>query len=103
MSSVPRNLRAPSAVRSPRLGGLRVAPVRRRLWSPWSPGPATKRESHVRRRTPAVSLLLAALLLVAACGSGGGSATGPAAPAGPPQRGGEITVLEDAAFAGGWP
>jgi len=57
----------------------------------------------VRRRTPAVSLLLAALLFVAACGSGGGSATGPAAPAGPPQRGGEITVLEDAAFAGGWP
>jgi peptide/nickel transport system substrate-binding protein len=49
-----------------------------------------------------VPLLLAALLLLAACGDGG-PRTAAAAPAGPPQRGGEITVLEDAAFAGGWP
>jgi peptide/nickel transport system substrate-binding protein len=57
----------------------------------------------VRRRTHAVALLLAALLVLAACGGGGGSSAGPAAPTGPPQRGGEVTVLEDAAFAGGWP
>jgi peptide/nickel transport system substrate-binding protein len=57
----------------------------------------------VRRRTHAVALLLAALLVLAACGGGGGSSAEPAAPTGPPQRGGEITVLEDAAFAGGWP
>ncbi|OZM83419.1 ABC transporter substrate-binding protein [Pseudonocardia sp. MH-G8] len=51
-----------------------------------------------------VSLLLAALLVLAACGGGGGGAGDvTAAPAGPPQRGGEITVLEDTAFAGSWP
>ncbi|HLU54510.1 MAG TPA: ABC transporter substrate-binding protein [Pseudonocardia sp.] len=56
----------------------------------------------MRRRTRAAAPVLAALLLLAACGGEGRSA-GPAAPTGPPQRGGEITVLEDAAFAGGWP
>jgi peptide/nickel transport system substrate-binding protein len=53
-----------------------------------------------------VALLLAALLVLAACGGGGGgggAGTAPAAPAGPPQRGGELTVLESASFAGGWP
>src|SRR2546421_10980533 len=61
---------------------------------------------HVRRREAAPlllrSLLLAAFLLLAACG-GGGRAAGPAAHTGPPQRGGEVTVLENASFAGGWP
>jgi peptide/nickel transport system substrate-binding protein len=48
-----------------------------------------------------VSLVVAALLALTACGGGGGDAGGQ--PTGPPQRGGEITVLEDASFAGGWP
>ncbi|TNC27052.1 ABC transporter substrate-binding protein [Amycolatopsis alkalitolerans] len=44
------------------------------------------------------------MLGLAACGGGtGGSGGNGATPAGPPQRGGEITVLEDGAFAGGWP
>ncbi|WP_372452571.1 ABC transporter substrate-binding protein [Pseudonocardia nigra] len=50
-----------------------------------------------------MSLLLAGLLVVAGCGGGAGSAATPDAPTGPPQRGGELVVLEDAAFAGGWP
>ncbi|MGY1749084.1 ABC transporter substrate-binding protein [Modestobacter sp. SYSU DS0511] len=50
----------------------------------------------------------AALMLVTACGGGDGGSTtgnngGSAAAAGEPVRGGEITVLEDAAFAGSWP
>ncbi|MGY1857129.1 ABC transporter substrate-binding protein [Modestobacter sp. SYSU DS0290] len=48
----------------------------------------------------------AALMLVTACGGGDGGSSGSAgsaAPAGDPVSGGEITVLEDAAFAGSWP
>ncbi|GAA5167374.1 MULTISPECIES: ABC transporter substrate-binding protein [Amycolatopsis] len=56
----------------------------------------------MRRKRQWTALLLATLLGVAACG-GQGSSGGSAAPAGPPQRGGELTVLEDGAFAGGWP
>jgi peptide/nickel transport system substrate-binding protein len=57
---------------------------------------------RLRVRYPAA--LVAALMLVAACGGGGGGGgQGAAAPTGPPQRGGELTVLEDSAFAGGWP
>jgi peptide/nickel transport system substrate-binding protein len=57
-----------------------------------------------RLRVQGSALLFAALLAVTACGGGGGGgATSPAAPAGPPQSGGELTVLEDSAFAGGWP
>jgi peptide/nickel transport system substrate-binding protein len=56
---------------------------------------------RLRLRYPVA--LVAALIGVAACGGGGGGAAPGAAPAGPPQRGGELTVLEDVAFAGGWP
>ncbi|SFL18980.1 ABC transporter substrate-binding protein [Geodermatophilus ruber] len=51
------------------------------------------------------SLLLAAALALSACGGGGGGGTSAAtdAPVGEPQRGGELTVLEDAAFSGSWP
>ncbi|NEK58565.1 ABC transporter substrate-binding protein [Geodermatophilus sabuli] len=53
------------------------------------------------------SLLLATALALTACGGGddgGDSGTGAAqTDAGEPQRGGEVTVLEDAAFAGSWP
>ncbi|MQA08740.1 MAG: ABC transporter substrate-binding protein [Pseudonocardiaceae bacterium] len=48
-----------------------------------------------------LALVLASALVAAACG--GGEDTAGNAPAGPPQRGGELTVLEDAAFGGGWP
>ena len=54
----------------------------------------------MRRRIHLLSLLSAAVLLLAACGGGGAA---PGAPTGPPQRGGELTVLEDGSFAGGWP
>jgi len=56
---------------------------------------------RLRLRYPVA--LVAALIGVAACGGGGGGAAPGASPAGPPQRGGELTVLEDVAFAGGWP
>ncbi|MFW3169006.1 ABC transporter substrate-binding protein [Geodermatophilus sp. CPCC 206100] len=54
------------------------------------------------------SLLLASALALSACGGGGGSGgaatgTGSASDAGEPQTGGELVVLEDAAFAGSWP
>ncbi|WP_232665858.1 ABC transporter substrate-binding protein [Pseudonocardia sp. TRM90224] len=48
-----------------------------------------------------MSLVLAGLLVLAGCGGGAGPAA--SAPAGPPQRGGEVTALEDQGFAGGWP
>jgi peptide/nickel transport system substrate-binding protein len=54
----------------------------------------------VKSRMRPLSLLLAPLLFATACG--GGNSQG-AQPAGPPQRGGEITVLEDVSFGGGWP
>ncbi|GAB2965934.1 ABC transporter substrate-binding protein [Amycolatopsis acidiphila] len=54
------------------------------------------------RRTRWFALLLVAIASVAACG-GPGASGGSAASVGPPQRGGELTVLEDGAFAGGWP
>ncbi|WP_433555329.1 ABC transporter substrate-binding protein [Pseudonocardia xinjiangensis] len=57
----------------------------------------------MRPNAQRLSLLLAALLVLAACGGGGGTAGGTAQPAGPPQRGGELTVLESSSFAGGWP
>lgn len=57
----------------------------------------------MRTRMQRLAVVLTALLVVAACGGGGETSDGAAAPAGPPQRGGAITVLEDAAFAGGWP
>src|SRR3712207_4176152 len=54
-----------------------------------------------------LSLLVAATLALSACGGGDGDDGGSTdnaggAPAGEPQQGGELTVLEDAAFAGGW-
>ena len=50
------------------------------------------------------SLLVAATLALSACGGDDGeTAAAPEAPAGEPQAGGELTVLEDAAFAGSWP
>ncbi len=57
----------------------------------------------MRHRRARTSLLLAGLLALAACGGGGGQAAPAPAQAGPPQRGGEITVLEDSAFSGSWP
>jgi peptide/nickel transport system substrate-binding protein len=60
----------------------------------------------MKRRTT-LSLLLAGALALSACGGGdgdtGGGTDGGAAAAGEPQQGGELTVLEDAAFAGSWP
>ncbi|MFW3169011.1 ABC transporter substrate-binding protein [Geodermatophilus sp. CPCC 206100] len=54
-----------------------------------------------------LSLVTAAALALSACGGGGdsgGSASGGGGgPVGEPQQGGELTVLEDAAFAGSWP
>jgi peptide/nickel transport system substrate-binding protein len=55
----------------------------------------------VRRKIQLTAGLLAALLGAAACG--GGASTGNSTSAGPPQRGGQITVLKDAAFDGSWP
>lgn len=49
-----------------------------------------------------LSLLLAPLLFVAGCG-GTANQSGSQAAAGPPQSGGELTVLEDAGFSGSWP
>ncbi|MEQ3549559.1 ABC transporter substrate-binding protein [Pseudonocardia nematodicida] len=59
----------------------------------------------MRRRHHLPALLLAAALVLAGCGGAadGGALDGPATPSGPPQSGGELTVLEDGAFAGGWP
>ena len=54
----------------------------------------------MRRRIQGTAVLLAALLTLVACGQG--AATDPSKP-GKPQRGGEITVLENSAFAGSWP
>jgi peptide/nickel transport system substrate-binding protein len=52
------------------------------------------------RRMQRLALLLVPLVAVAACGVGASQAS---KPAGPPQRGGALTVLEDVSFAGGWP
>ena len=61
------------------------------------------------RRTLKLAPLVAAAMVLAACGGGDGGGTtdsgggGGSAAAGEPTPGGEITVLEDAAFAGSWP
>ena len=59
-----------------------------------------------RSRVRGAALVAAALLVVAGCGGGGGGGGGGTqaepAPAGPPQRGGELIVLEGT-FAGGYP
>lgn len=47
--------------------------------------------------------MLAATLLGAAACAGNGGAQNAGQVAGPPQRGGSITVLESNSFAGGWP
>ncbi|WP_236791563.1 ABC transporter substrate-binding protein [Amycolatopsis sp. GM8] len=49
------------------------------------------------------ALLFGTMLGLVACGGTSTPSGSGAAPAGPPQRGGELTVLEDSAFAGGWP
>lgn len=46
--------------------------------------------------------MLTAAVLAAACGSNAGGSTA-TKPAGPPQHGGSITVLESSSFTGGWP
>jgi peptide/nickel transport system substrate-binding protein len=56
----------------------------------------------VKRKLQLTALLMAGLLGAAACNQQGGS-TEPSADAGPPQRGGEITVLKDTSFDGSWP
>ncbi|HEV2780099.1 MAG TPA: ABC transporter substrate-binding protein [Actinophytocola sp.] len=53
-------------------------------------------------RNRLLPLLFAPLLVVAGC-SGGAGAGGPEVTTGPPQRGGQLTVLEDASFSGSWP
>ncbi|HET6503749.1 MAG TPA: ABC transporter substrate-binding protein [Amycolatopsis sp.] len=63
----------------------------------------TKPEDGMRRRTRRLALAAAAVLGLAACGGPGAPTGTDAAAAGPPQRGGEITVLEGDSFAGGWP
>ncbi len=58
----------------------------------------------MRAKTYRLAVLMALLLGVAACG-GQGTSTETASSSAPqaPRRGGEITVLEDTAFAGSWP
>lgn len=58
------------------------------------------------RRSVGLSLALIAAMVLTACGSSGGGSshdTGQAGPAGAPQRGGSLTVLESAAEFGQWP
>jgi peptide/nickel transport system substrate-binding protein len=55
----------------------------------------------VRNRIALFTLLATALLVIAGCGGGAKTANGAAA--GPPQRGGTLTVLEGNGFAGSWP
>ncbi|WP_431874186.1 ABC transporter substrate-binding protein [Amycolatopsis sacchari] len=55
-----------------------------------------------KTRTARVLALVAVAVLATACGGAGGAGDGNAA-AGPPRRGGTLTVLELASFAGGWP
>jgi peptide/nickel transport system substrate-binding protein len=55
------------------------------------------------RTRKTLCLLLAVPLAVAGCGGSGGSADTGNQAAGTPRRGGELTVLEDGAFAGSWP
>ncbi|MEU6645565.1 ABC transporter substrate-binding protein [Saccharomonospora sp. NPDC046836] len=55
----------------------------------------------MRSRMRLLSFLLVPVLFAVGC-SGGASPAGPEA-AGPPQRGGELTVLENASFTGSWP
>ncbi|WP_425826397.1 ABC transporter substrate-binding protein [Streptomyces fractus] len=50
-----------------------------------------------------MALATALLVGAAGCSGSGNTTTDAAAPAGNPQRGGSLTVLEDAAFAGSWP
>lgn len=56
----------------------------------------------MRSRNRLLSLLFAPLLFVAGC-AGAASPGGSQPAAGPPQPGGELTVLEDAGFSGSWP
>lgn len=56
----------------------------------------------MRTKIRLMAAVLAAGLAAAAC-SGQGGSNGEASPSGPPQHGGQITVLEDTAFAGSWP
>jgi peptide/nickel transport system substrate-binding protein len=57
----------------------------------------------MRQRVRRLILPVAVVLGLAACGGPGTSTGADPAAAGPPQRGGEITVLEGQSFAGGWP
>jgi peptide/nickel transport system substrate-binding protein len=55
----------------------------------------------LRTRIHRLLALAAVAFLAVACGGGGQAAS--KAPAGPPQRGGTLTVLEQSSFAGAWP
>ena len=60
----------------------------------------------MRRTTKIASLAAAAVVFLTACGgSDGGTSNGSSGDqaAGKPQSGGEVTVLDDAAFSGSWP
>ena len=57
----------------------------------------------MRSTSRLLPLLFAPLLFVAGCGGTASPGGSPEATAGPPQRGGELTVLEDAGFSGSWP
>jgi peptide/nickel transport system substrate-binding protein len=68
--------------------------------APTQPGGSEK--TIVRTRAK-LALLLAGALVVGGCGSSGGTGTTDSQTGGPPQRGGELTVLLDGAFSGSWP
>ncbi len=63
----------------------------------------TKRETHVRSTNRLLSLVLAPLLFVAGCAGSASQGGSTEATAGPPQSGGDLTVLEDGGFSGSWP
>ena len=56
----------------------------------------------MRRKIQLMAGLLAVVLAATACSQQGASTEGSPS-AGPPQRGGQITVLKDASFDGSWP
>lgn len=57
----------------------------------------------MRTKYQLMAALAAALLCASACSQQGASSGASPASAGPPQRGGEVTVLKDSSFDGSWP
>src|SRR5262245_32213900 len=71
--------------------------------SPHEPTLPGGSENSIVSTTAKLCLVLAGALVAAGCGSSGGTRTTDSQSAGPPQRGGELTVLLDGAFSGSWP